>query len=301
MSPLRAPAPPVPLDRPIALETALSRARGLLQGARALAMQLGDLGVIDLPPASATPADQSNLRATAVLYLASEVEQAGLISAVETLAGLFASGGVRRIDGAGAQQLHAFWRARRERPARAERLATFARLFGTESDVTFSIRNAQNTGFERAMIDFTEALTAYGRRERDDIHAGETVRIQATADALADDLLTRSGGIGLYLAESLLELIDAAVKILKDPSVQAAVAAQGVWDAVRRIHMLYGERRGQIRVDPHVRRAKAGFDLLTWLADGLGGVRGGSFGGLRPPNEVLQAANISLPASLDLY
>src|SRR5437763_535258 len=62
---------------------------------RTLALALDQSGAIELPDAAPVSADdQAMIRASATLYLAAQLESAGLISAVETLSGLAMSGGI---------------------------------------------------------------------------------------------------------------------------------------------------------------------------------------------------------------
>ena len=61
------------------------RCAGAARPSRACALALDDYGDIDLPRAPGSADDQAQLRALATLYLASELEAAGLIPAVETL------------------------------------------------------------------------------------------------------------------------------------------------------------------------------------------------------------------------
>src|SRR5258706_1927831 len=73
------------------LQSSLTLALALAEqaDARATALALTDLGDIVLPDATAaTPEDQAQIRAIAPLYLAGQLEEAGLLPAMETLSGL---------------------------------------------------------------------------------------------------------------------------------------------------------------------------------------------------------------------
>src|SRR5688572_5798931 len=91
------------------LASALSTSARLVARATAphLTVALDQLGDIDIPEPVAAHIDQAQLRALATLYLAADLESAGLIQSVEALAG-FASAGVG-IDLGGAEPLLAEW------------------------------------------------------------------------------------------------------------------------------------------------------------------------------------------------
>src|SRR5205814_7420719 len=76
---------------------------------RALAKALADLGDIDLPDTAPTAQDAQNLEVIAPLYLASELEQAGLLRTAELIAGLFASGTIAQPLGPTSQLIASFW------------------------------------------------------------------------------------------------------------------------------------------------------------------------------------------------
>ena len=117
------------------LASALSASERLVARATApgLAFALDQLGDIDIPEPAAARIDKAQLRALATLYLAADLESAGIIPAVEALAGLASTGAVS-IDLGGAEPLLAdWWRRRHDRVSAAERNAFFSRLFGTAS------------------------------------------------------------------------------------------------------------------------------------------------------------------------
>src|SRR5712691_6383604 len=119
---------------------------------RAIQLTLGLLpgdGGIDLPPESSSPADQQSLRGLASMYLASELEGAGLVPAVEALAGDVGPAGAMLVE---------FWRTRSQRFTAAERQAFFGRLFGHAAGPTLAGPGGRNDEFEGLMINLTEAI-----------------------------------------------------------------------------------------------------------------------------------------------
>src|SRR5437870_1020484 len=107
------------------IERALALGFRLLEAAKVYARSLAELGEIDLPPISGSNVVQANLRAIAPLYLASELEEACLLPAVEILARLFASGAIATDTGPATASLMVFWKERREQFSAAERTSLF--------------------------------------------------------------------------------------------------------------------------------------------------------------------------------
>ncbi|MDX1417702.1 MAG: hypothetical protein R3293_26090 [Candidatus Promineifilaceae bacterium] len=281
------------LDRPLAL------AAHFIAGFHAFARQFAELGDIDLPPVVQPAASRGHLQTTATLYLAAELEAALLITAVETLAGLFASGAVH-IEGEGGRLLYRFWQQRHEHFSRQERQAIFAGLFGHLSDSRLAMTNSRNRDFPTLMFALAEAVVSSqadilsGRRPASD------VAVAIAANRLALNLVNRSGGITGFAAADLLALIKEALAILKLRPVQAALGAISVWTAVQAIANHYlGEA---VNVGAHVQRGKSGMLLLTWVAEILPQLDAVSAGGrLSPPTEpVYNAAVTWLQATLDL-
>jgi len=90
------PAPPPETERLLA---ALAEASALAERAesRAIALAFDAIGDIVLPEAvPATADDQALIRALAPLYLAAQLEEASLLTAVETLCGLAVSGSLQQ-------------------------------------------------------------------------------------------------------------------------------------------------------------------------------------------------------------
>lgn len=230
----------------------------------ALQFDLSDTGVVELPPVVGSEADRAHLQTVGPLYLAAELESARLVAAAETLAGLFASGGLSADPGPAAPLLTAFWRGRRERFVENERRALYARMFGQTTGTTLAARRAINADFETLMIDLTEALSKLNAAPLAPPGADFAARV--AAGQLAANLVSRSGGMAAFAARDLLETIKAALAIFKQPAVQAAVGARTVWGAVRAVTRLY-LREEDAEIALHVTRGKAGLLVLAWLAE----------------------------------
>jgi hypothetical protein len=278
-----------------AIDRTLALAWRLLEAAESFALALSELGDINLPPVVGSGQDRANLQAIAPLYLAAELEAARLITAVETLAGLFVSGGLQRDLGPASKPLLDFWRGRHQRLAAEEREALYAQLFGTNFGATFAAAKARNTDFESLMIDLAEAL--YKLEDVSD--AGLEVPVQTAANQLADNLVTHGGGMALVASRHLLSAIETCVAILKRPQVQQAVGAHSLWQAVQNISQSY--LGVQVDTASHVTRGKAGLQILTWLAEVVPFLEQTGHQLVPPGSPVMAAAGSRLEASLTLH
>jgi hypothetical protein len=259
---------------------------------------LSELGDIDLPPVVGSAADQARLQAVAPLYLASELEEARLVPAVEALAGLVVSGGLAADLGPTAPRLVAFWRGRYQRLAAQERQAIFAHLFGAGTGPTLAGRLGPNRDFEPLMIDLATALAQ--------LEAGpwgadptQEVAVGMAAGRLADNLVLHGGGLATFAARDLLAAVQQAIDLLGQVPVQRAVAAQDVWGAVRSISRSFlGE---DIDIASRVTRGKAGMLVLAWLAQVAPGLGETGHDLAASGDSVVVAAGTWLRASQDLH
>jgi hypothetical protein len=284
------------LDRALALGAWLvMRAQPAL-----LARSLTDLGEIDLPPTLGSADDQSRLRAVPPLYLAAELEQARLLPAVELLAGLYVSGGLPVDAGDAGPQIVAFWKDRHQRLAERERRALFSRLFGGDDGPTLAVRGGVNEAFTGAMIGFTEALHRLQPAPQLDPQAlpASGVPFQLAARQLADNLLPRAGGMAVFAAGDLVQTLGRAIDLLKQPALQSAVGARGVWNTLRNVARDYLEDDPPI--EAHISRGKAGMIVLTWLAENLLVLDQLNAPTIAPGHPVIAAATAWLQTSLYL-
>ena len=236
------------------LDSALRRSQALIGAAQAFAIGLDELGVLDLPPALHGDVDQAQLRAIASLYLAADLELAGILPAVETLAGLSRGGGGLNIDlGAAAPLVAGFWKGRADRPTADERGQTFARLFGG--------------GFEDLMLDLCEALYKLDELATNPSYGGiaQQTRVRSAATRLLESLVDGGSGIAVFLAQEILASVREALAILGHADLKGAFGARDVWGTIAGIARMARTKRPDPRL--YVRRGRAGMTLLAWLAD----------------------------------
>lgn len=237
------------------LDSALRKSQSLLFAAQAYAVGLDELGSIELPPVLHGEVDQAQLRAVASLYLAADLEAAGVVPAVETLAGLSRGGaGAINLDfGSAAPLVAAFWKTRGDRATADERAQAFEHLFGGS--------------FEDAMLDLCEALYKLDELATNATYGGlaQQTRVRSTASRLAEKLSDASGGITVFLAQEILASVKESLAILGNADLRGAFGARDVWGTIAGIDRLTRTRRSDPRL--YLRRGRAGVTVLAWLAD----------------------------------
>jgi hypothetical protein len=283
------------------LVSALSAGERLVARATApgLAFALDQLGDIDIPEPVAARIDKAQLRALATLYLAADLESAGIIPSVEALAG-FGSTGAISIDLGGAEPLLAeWWRRRHDRVSAAERHAFFSRLFGTASGPVAADAD-RNFQFEDRMLELCEALYKLDEIPTGDPYGGsmQQARVRKAARALMQNLSDAGGGITAFMAGEIIAALKQAFAIIGHPDLRGAFAARDVWGVVAGI-----ARIAPVAFDPpasYVRRGKAGMTVIAWLAD-VSDQLGGSGGALVAIGHPVVGAAIDwIEATLDI-
>lgn len=262
----------------LALEATLAQAAGCLGAARAFAVSLARIDLPALPdPPLAAREDRAILQAVGPLYLAMELESAGLTRALSALAGLYMTGALRIGPGEIAETLRAHHRNYELRTPSGDRHAAYLRLFGTapEGAVPYATGDAVNTAHEEIMLQLAEAMHRYANATPFDLTPATSQReIRSAARLLGEGLVMRGGGVSHYLAEEALGLIGTATQVFRDPSVHRALGARDLWGAVQAALDLAGGavRRpffaGALnqRARAHLARGKAGMMLIEWVA-----------------------------------
>ncbi|QAY75979.1 hypothetical protein [Sphingosinicella sp. BN140058] len=231
-----------------------------------LAFALDELGDIDIPDPVAARIDKAQLRALATLYLAADLEPAGIIPAVETLAGLAATGALQVDLGAAEGLVAAWWRARNDRISEAERNAFFSRLFGTSSSPVAADAD-RNFQFEDRMLELCEALYKLDELGSGDPYGGlaQQARVRAGARALIANLGEASSGSTAFVANEVVTTLKDAFAIVGHSSLRGAFAARDLWGVVGGIARI--AHKSFSPAAPYIRRGKAGMIVVSWLAE----------------------------------
>lgn len=283
-----------------AMGAMLALGTSLMQQATAhgLAFTLEEIGDITLPDPASAHVDRAQLRALASIYLAADLEPAGIIESVQLLASLSATGGLTLDLRRAAPLIEQWWRHRHDRMSADERNAFFSRLFGATGGPT-SAEGGSNQRFEGRMFDLCEALSALdpsaGAQSYGTSMSQNRARIAARA--LAQNLGDSSTGMAAFVAGEVIATLKDAFAILGHPDLRGAFHARDIWDVIRAIAQLgHGSFAD---ASPYVRRGKAGMILLAWLADSLPAVFGtGTIA--KPGDPVVGAAIDWLEATLAL-
>jgi len=215
------------------------------------------LGVIDLPPLSAPGRlDAEHLRAVAVLFWASQVEEAGLLAFVEALARGLVEGHLILPITTGADALMEYWRDRHERFTAEERSALYARLFGAPGEAG---------GARAELAGLAQALSEIGRAGPSESTRALEARVNVRARDLAQRLSDLGAGITAFAAREIVSQVRSALKLLEDADLKGALGGLPVWQAIQANAVaVLGHA---VEPAPHLAFATAGLSLLQWLAD----------------------------------
>ena len=269
--------------------------------ASVFAVGLDVLGDIELPPSASLDVNRAQMRALGALYLAADLEPAGIISSVEMLASMNASGAVGLDLGPVASRLHDFWRARNQRPDPKERATFYARLFGVSYGLT-PADGIANTGFESLMLELCEAI--YRFDEYASTHgaggpSANTVRIRSAARNLLGNLARAGGGMTPFMASELMSTLKQTLDILKHPHMLGIFGARDVWGVIAGIRR---RARQNVFEDPRVfvERGRAGMTMIVWLADAAQGLKSYGQPIVTPGDPIIPSAVEWLNASLTI-
>ena len=239
-----------------ALSLALGGALALLrvherQLTSALALDAG-IDLPDLGEPSPQQFDSATLAPLPPLYLAYELDAAGLLRTGELVAGLFATGSINGpLDKGVGQALHDFWRARNERLNEQERAHLFGQVFDAAT-------------FEPRMRRLCQALVALADNAGiEDVR--ENVGLEHAAIALADGLWPSISGMVAFAARDITLAINVALRFLRERSLQQAFGVHDLWALVATTNRAQGLAAQAAR--DHVDQGRNGMLVLRWLVD----------------------------------
>ncbi|MED5617763.1 hypothetical protein [Ideonella sp. BN130291] len=243
---------------------------------QALAMALAELGDIELPDSAPTAEDAQHLEALAPLYLAAELEHAGVLRTAELIAGLFASGAITQPLGPTAQLIADFWRARHERLAAPEREQLFLQVF-------------EPSEFYPLMLALCDALAGQFDNPARPSDVRARVALQQAADSLAGWLAPHAVGMAMFAAGDIVQALAQATHFLRDRLLQVAFGAQDLWGLVATVGTAQGAGPAQMR--RHVDLGRQGATVLAWLAAAV--PQGYALDPASAPGQQLMAAAIA--------
>ena len=235
------------------LDSALRKSLALVSTAQAFSLALDELGALDIPSASHGQIDQAQLKVIASLYLAYELESAGVIPVVEQLSGLGGRAGVPINLGKAADLIAAFWHDRHSRATADDRKEIFVRLFSRE--------------FDELMLNLCEALYKLDELPTNANYGGiaQQSRVRSAATRLLDAIIQGGGGMTVFMAQEIINGLKAALAILGHQDMKNAFGARDVWGTVAGIDRMTKTQRPDPRI--FVREGRAGMTVLSWLAE----------------------------------
>jgi hypothetical protein len=244
-------------SRPLSVDASLRKAETLVARAVAFAASLDEsLPDLELPARAGASIDRAQLRAIAALYLASELDAAGVVAAAESLMRLQRTGSLAIEVGDATPLLERFWLSRNERATESERRSFFTNLFGGFEQ------------FEDRLIDLCEALYKLDEQASNPSWGGiaQQARVRSSAGRLLDDLAAHASGMTAFFASEVLSTLKDAMRIVTHKDVRAGFGVKGPQDVITAIfRRVRSAPPGDL--DLHARRGEAGMTILAWLAD----------------------------------
>jgi hypothetical protein len=226
---------------------------------------------LDLPtlgPGSGDAPNAAVVRLLGSLYLAAELEQAGVVAIAELLTqqrdtlSLNSYEAAAKLDDFDTRS-HAWY-------DRASRLALYARLFGIGPNATNDAGTLANRDFVSLLAALCHALVSYASSTREGSGELEAM-VRESAEALLENLSSRALANTVLAARRIEDQTRHAVDILRDPAVDALVGARTMQDAI--VAILGADA-------PDVQRlidcGLAGQKILDWLAGSIAAVYSGA-------------------------
>jgi hypothetical protein len=221
---------------------------------------------LDLPtlgPGSGEAPSAATLRVFGSLYLAAELEQAGVVPIAELLAAerdtlnLTSYEAAAKLDDFATRELHWY--------DRAGRVQLYARLFGLGPGATNDTGTLANREFVSLLASLCRALAVYAQVSLGaGMVAGLEATVQESAQALLANLEPRALGNTLLAARRIEDQVRYAIEILRDPAIGALVGARTLQQTI--LNILGKDAPDVQRL---IDAGTAGQKIVEWLADAL--------------------------------
>lgn len=215
---------------------------------------------LDLPALQPTATDlpsPSTVRVFAALYLAAELEQAGVVPVAELLAEERYSLNIASY--AGAAKLEEFAGHHHDWYDRAGRVQVYARLFGIGPAATNDAGALVNREFVPLLATLCTALARYADATAGGATLDATTRF--AAQSLLSNIAPRALGNTLLAARRLEDQIRHAVDVLRDPAIAGLVGARTLQQTI--VNILGKDAPDVQRL---IDSGLAGQKVIEWLA-----------------------------------
>jgi hypothetical protein len=227
-----------------------------------------ELELPPLPPTAEQFLEPASVSALGSLYFSAELENAGVLPAVEAL--VSARRSLPALATALAEQLERFATGDADHLTRAAREDLYARVFGLGPAARADSRSGANLGFAQTLCRFAAAVICIdeGRAANGRFRAYEQARLRAAAIALANTLALHRGNHVLFAAQKLHRRLLQALEILSQRELHTLIGARTAWDALERIS---GDAFPNAQTC--LRRGASGQELVVWLGSILPALR----------------------------
>jgi len=224
---------------------------------------------VDLPDLEANASNDivsENVRAAAVLYYASRLEELKFFAAADKIAESFAKGTLPIARGNASAELDAYWKARSQRLTERERRALYATVLGTGG----TDMGQPNRDFAALWLRFLTSVSAFQRKQNVDaiLDAGapkpSAESARKAARDLAANLAMHGYGATRYAAVELQNQIRQIERLVSSPEVLAAYGAKDQWQVVDKVAAQ--SLGGAANTKRHRTLASDGATLLLWVA-----------------------------------
>jgi hypothetical protein len=219
---------------------------------------------LDLPALHSGPSDYpsaATVRVFGALYLAAELEQAGVVPIAELLADERYSLNVASYEA--AARLDDFATRRHEWYDRDGRVQIYARLFGIGPAAMNDAGALVNREFVPLLCALCRAIARYADAGYGNVgYGGLEAGVQIAAEALLANMARRALGNTVVAARRLNGQIRHAVDVLRDPSIRALVGAHTLQQVI--VSILGKDAPDVQRL---IDAGLAGQKVLEWLAE----------------------------------
>jgi hypothetical protein len=221
---------------------------------------------LDLPalgPGSGEAPTPAAVRVFGSMYLAAELEQAGVVPIAELLAAQRDTFNLTSYTA--AAKLDDFATRQHQWYDRAGRVQLYARLFGLGPGATNDTGALTNREFGSLLASLCRALAVYARISPGaGLVAGLEAPVEKSAQMLLANIASRSLGNTLLAARRIEDQVRYAVDILRDPAICALVGARTLQQTI--LNILGNDA-------PDVQRlldaGAAGQKVIEWLATAM--------------------------------
>jgi hypothetical protein len=229
---------------------------------------------INLPELADADIVSDNIRALAILYFASMLEEIKLFQVTDRILDLFLKGTLPIGDSSVAAMLSQYFKVSNVRFTQAERAALYARTLGMPGPPEVT----PNREFPDLWLRFLNAVSAFSRHYKivKQLRGGliKKEQIAKAARDLATNLSLHGMGMAYFVAVELNKHVTEAIALLSDPNILNAFGAKDIWQLVEQVSAR--DLGGVANTQRYRTMASTGQQIMHWLASQVAERRTGS-------------------------